>query len=221
MNKLQVAGTQISRDAEGRYCLNDLHRAAGGHEKHRPSKWLRNEQAKALIQELNNEVGSILRRPNNTVANVMQGKKEKNKDQIRAFSTTQKSGTFIVRELVYAYAMWISPAFNLRVIRAFDSIVNGEFIQPHIQHENYWFARRPHWPPIRLRVLAGECYRDIAAALQISRGRVARAVRGMIKVGLLAPLKVAEAQRGPAKRAALYHGQGWGLRQLSLFEEWQ
>lgn len=190
MNALIIASTRIRQDAEGRYHLNDLHAAAGGVPHHRPSKWLATKQAQALVAEFELEA------------------------RVRASNSVRGRGitaTYVVKELVYAYAMWISPAFNLKVIRAYDAIVMGEIHQC----EAYWFARRPHWPAIRARVLDGERYRDVADALGLTVGRVVRAVRRMIIVGLLAPDRVAAVQSGPARRAALKLTPGWG-KQLDL-----
>ena len=94
---LVIAGSTVKTDEEGRYCLNDLHKAAGEDQKHRPKYWLENEGAKALIAELKN--GGI------PPVSVKAGR---------------NGGTFVVRELVYAYAMWTSPKLHLEVIRAYD-----------------------------------------------------------------------------------------------------
>lgn len=95
-----IADTKIRQDSKGRYSLNDLHRAAGGEQKHRPKYWLSNEQAKELVAEIE-------------------------KGGIPPIVAKQGLGTFVCKELVYAYAMWISAAFHLKVIRTFDDAVNG------------------------------------------------------------------------------------------------
>jgi len=96
MHNLVITGTEIRQDAEGRYCLNDLHRSAGGEKKHQPSNWLANKQTTELIEEL-----------------AITG--------ITGIESKQQVGTFACKELVYAYAMWISPSFHLKVIRTFDA----------------------------------------------------------------------------------------------------
>lgn len=100
---ITIANTPIATDSEGRFRLNDLHQAAGGERRHGPSLWLENEQAKALAQELSDTGIPV---------SVIKG------------GTNQ--GTYVCRELVYAYAMWISAKFHLEVIRTFDAVATGQ-----------------------------------------------------------------------------------------------
>ncbi len=114
-NKPLVIGDfTIRQDDEGRYCLNDLHKASGDDKKHFPAYFLRNQQTKDLIAEieLSNVNGSDSERYENLhiAVKVIKG-------------GSDKQGTYVVKELVYAYAMWISPKFHLMVIRAYDSLV--------------------------------------------------------------------------------------------------
>lgn len=100
---LVIANTAIRTDAEGRFCLNDLHKAAGGEKADGPSYWMTNQQTKALVAELQGDTGI----PGGPTATLNDGK---------------NNGTYVCKELVYAYAMWISPKFHLQVIRAYDAM---------------------------------------------------------------------------------------------------
>lgn len=105
---LSILGTTIRQDAEGRFCLNDCHRASGSASKDAPAQWLRTDTAKKLIAELETM--------QNCTVSETTGKQV-------VTEPGRNGGTYVVKELVYAYAMWISPAFHLTVIRAFDALV--------------------------------------------------------------------------------------------------
>ncbi len=102
---LVIANIQVRQDEVGRYLLNDLHRAAGGTNRHRPKYWLENQQTKELINEL--AIGGIT-----------------------PIEAKQRVGTFVCKEMVYCYAMWISPAFHLKVIRAYDQMQQQPSVMP-------------------------------------------------------------------------------------------
>lgn len=110
---LVIADHGIS-SLDGLYSLNDLHKASGELEKHKPSNFLRLDSTKAIINELENERFSDMSIAQKTsIIKIIKG------------GLANKQGTWVCKELVYIYATWVSAAFHLMVIRAFDSLVNG------------------------------------------------------------------------------------------------
>ncbi|HDT5898404.1 TPA: KilA-N domain-containing protein [Raoultella ornithinolytica] len=105
INPIVISDIRIHNDAEGRYSLNDLHKAAGGERRHEPSNWIALQQTTELINEILNTGIPVF--------NPMVSKKGR------------YGGTYACKELVYSYAMWISAAFSLKVIRAYDALVTG------------------------------------------------------------------------------------------------
>lgn len=90
----------------GLYNLNDLYKAAklsglAKHEKHNPKYFMRNSQTTDLINE-------IVKGENPSPFRKVMGR---------------AGGTYVCKELVYSYAMWISPEFHLKVIKCFDAVV--------------------------------------------------------------------------------------------------
>lgn len=97
MNTITLFDTSIRQDAQGRFCLNDLHRASGESKKHQPANFLRLDTTVALVAEIDNS------------------------SDLRSYPTAQREArngdTYVCRELVCAYAMWIDPKLFLSALR--------------------------------------------------------------------------------------------------------
>jgi len=114
MNELIISDTKISI-TDGLYRLNDLHKAAGKEPRHAPKEWLKLDSTQKFIEFCQSKSdGGIPPSSNIADSSVLLIKK-----------TGTLKGTFATKELVYHYAMWISPEFNWHVIKAYDSLVNN------------------------------------------------------------------------------------------------
>ena len=51
-NVIHIERIEIKQDTFGRYCLNDLHKAAGGEAVHAPAQFFRLDKTEALVDEL-------------------------------------------------------------------------------------------------------------------------------------------------------------------------
>ena len=101
-----ISDISIHQDSKGRYSINDLHKAAGAEHRHLPNYWLELQQTKELIEEILNTGIPVINHP-------------------VASRKGRYGGTYVCKELVYSYAMWISASFALKVIRTYDALVAG------------------------------------------------------------------------------------------------
>lgn len=120
MTNLTILNSSI-RTLDNLFSLNDLHLVSGNDPKHRPSLFIRNEQTKELIAEIEQE--------NNRSTKTIFAVKT-----IRGGKNISIQGTWACEELALAYATWISPKFHLVVLRAFIAMHKGEVqtIQPKL-----------------------------------------------------------------------------------------
>lgn len=111
-NPLTIAGTSV-RQIDGLYSLNDLHKASGAEAKHQPGYFMRRDETQALIAEVDNSPDS-------------EGLANSAKSQSIQIKEGRGGGTYACKELVIAYAAWISPAFHLKVIRVFLDVIQPQ-----------------------------------------------------------------------------------------------
>lgn len=117
MSSLTILKTTI-RKFDNLHSLNDLHFAAGGEAKHKPSNFIRLDTTVELIEAI---------------------KADSDSEPVKVIRGTQ-GGTYVCEELVLSYAMWISPKFHLIVLRAFLAMHKAESqnanpIQPLVERK--------------------------------------------------------------------------------------
>ena len=221
---LVLCGTTIRQDAEGRHSLNDLHKAAVAQgvnpRSTEPGKFFRSPRPQALIAILeregptpnwgNAEEAITPNWGNAPVAKNVGGTKE-------------DTGTYVCIELVIAYGQFVSAEFDLKVIRTFLTVVNGQHALPHIQNLKFLDRLRPHWAEIARLALRGLKNKQIAVAVMRSAASVGRCLARMYEVGYCNPVEVFKARLKPetAARWAIQKpvAASWGKadeKQLSL-----
>ena len=102
---IKIADVAINQDQQGRYRLNDLQKAATIGLNSRTvevHEFMRRPETQDLIKEITDTGNSRI-------------------DPVSTSKGGYQQGTYVCKELVYAYAMWISPSFHLKVIRFFDT----------------------------------------------------------------------------------------------------
>lgn len=102
MTKLVINETVITTDEQGRFSLNDLHKSAGSMPKNKAALFLKLDSVKKVAQVLK------VANPTFEPISIKRGR--------------HTGGTWVCKELVYKYAMWVDAEFEVKVIHTFDKV---------------------------------------------------------------------------------------------------
>lgn len=121
MRQLVINDVSISTDEFGRFSLNDLHKSAGSNPKNKAALFLKLDSVK--------RVAEVLKVANPTL------------EPISIKRGRYTGGTWVCKELVYKYAMWIDAEFEVMVIQTFDKIQQEGKAIPSMQAINELVAK--------------------------------------------------------------------------------
>ena len=105
----------IRIDAEGRFCLNDIHKAAMANDQatvaHRPASYLRNANVKAFVEALDLEA--------------------RNCASVKTIKGGTGQGTYATELVALRYAGWISAKVEVEVYRTFQKVAHADEALTH------------------------------------------------------------------------------------------
>ncbi|MCG6265353.1 KilA-N domain-containing protein [Vibrio vulnificus] len=137
LSSLFLGDTPVRIDKFERYCLNDIHKAAGGESRHQPSNWLQNKETQRYLDELAsvtlgesswNSMSSDDRCWNSSNAsdnrswNSMNGQKQ----LVESIQGGLLQGTWAVRLAALDYARWLSPTLHVQMVMLLDAADKGQ-----------------------------------------------------------------------------------------------
>ncbi len=224
--KLTITGTTIRQNDRGLFSLVDLHRASGEEQRHLPNRWLRNAKTKEEIEFLISEVDhcnlresvvtmttttgdfseqGFLLRESLSAGNPATNDEHSDNANSGVIEVRQNTGAWVCLDLVYSYAMWISPKFKFKVIRAYHAMMT----RPRIQHEKALTERYEFYPKLRDEVLQGHTDTQIAPVIGRSAGSVGYHRNKQFTDGYTDPVEYAHKRYSPAVAQKVIAKRGW------------
>lgn len=107
---LVINNIEVSSNKDGLYSLADLWSSTGNNNNKKPSKWLNLKGTFGKVEYLCTD------------------RKSAQQNQ-QVISKDSNGYTYVCKELVYSYAMWISDKYHFSVIKAFDDLVNDRILE--------------------------------------------------------------------------------------------